>query len=116
MAFTEIQNTNNREFGQQTIINAVAAAGGAGTTYVLPFMCSKFTVVFSYTGTPTAVSDVFQGSLDNSTWFDLHTNATAAGATVHVVYKPVKYIRGNVGAMTGGSSPKSTIKVAGARV
>jgi hypothetical protein len=60
-----------------------------------------------FTGTATALTVDLEGSLDDATWFQIGQKAFSAGelsakaALLHVVDKPIAYIRANVTALTG---------------
>lgn len=87
-----------------TLLDA-ATATGAGTAYWLGFLPSNHTWEVSYTGTASAVDVKLQGSIDNSSWFDLDTYDTASTPTMrHVVNKPVNYIRANLVTFTNGTT------------
>jgi hypothetical protein len=64
----------------------------------------------------TAVTVDLEGSLDNTTWFQLATHPfsagdiSAEGAMFHVIDKPVKYVRANLTALSGGTDPTVTVK------
>lgn len=88
---------------------------GAGGTITLERALSNFTVQTVVTGGPTAVSLKLQGSLDGSNWSDLATSTSTTGDQQYVVDKPQKYLRANLGTLTGGASPKVTVYVAGRR-
>lgn len=67
---------------------------------------TQFTVRVDTTGTPTSYSLKLQGSLDNSHWFDIGSAITADGTyplSVSNVFVP--FIRGNITAVVGGTSP-----------
>jgi hypothetical protein len=63
----------------------------------------------------TAVTVDLEGSLDDTTWFQLARHAfsaaeiTAESAMFHVVDKPVRYVRANLIALTGGTAPTVTV-------
>ena len=87
-----------------TLLNAVTSTG-AGTAYWLGFLPVNHTWQVAYTGTATAIDVKLQGSIDNSTWFDLDTYDTASTPTMrHVVNKPINYIRANLATFTNGST------------
>lgn len=90
-----------------TLISA-ATATGAGNVFSV-FETDIFTVASDFTvtgGSVTALTIDLEGSLDNSKWFTLGSNAyvaaelTAKASMYHVINKFVKYIRGNVTTLT----------------
>lgn len=116
MAVYQIQGIGrNQEFGAQTIMSAVGNGGGAGDTYVLPGLMSRFTWSTALIGSPTGVSATLQGSIDGTTWFTIDTSISTTNETRHVVNKTVAYLRGGDPTLTGGTAPKVSIKVAGAK-
>lgn len=107
--------TGSKEyFNSQTVLNA-ATETGDGNTIRLPSPMSQFTwhtVVAG--GTLTALSVTLQGSLDGTSWDTLDTNTGTTSAMRHVVYKPVLYIKVNLGTITTNTgTPAITVKVIG---
>ena len=87
-----------------TLLNAVTSTG-AGTSYWLGFLPSNHTWDIAFTGTASTVSVKLQGSIDNSSWFDLDTSTSTTASTMrHVVNKPVNYIRANLVTFTNGTT------------
>ena len=67
------------------------------------------TAQLNITGSPTTCTYQVEGSLDNVTWFDLSGGQTCtANLMFHLDSKPVNYIRGNLTALGGGTSPTVT--------
>lgn len=89
-----------------------ATAVGAGTTFNLSAVRSKFTMVSAVTGAPTGVSLTLEGSIDGSTWYVLATSTSTTGDTQFAVDKPARYVRANLGTLTGGTAPTVTVKFA----
>lgn len=77
---------------------------------------AKHTVMVTVSGAPSACTVNLDGSLDGVHWFDLSGPQSAAANTMfHIVDKPVVYVRGNLSALSGGTSPGVTISYAGVR-
>lgn len=94
-------------FGLGNVISLDAAvAVGAGVALEVEGSRSYALDVRS-TGTPTAISVTLEGSLDGSNWETLGSAATAAGITWSVD-TPVKFVRANLGTLTGGTTPTVT--------
>jgi hypothetical protein len=100
-----------------TLLNA-ATSTGAGSTQKVSLIPSQHTVQATMGGTvvATAVTVDLEGSLDNTSWFQLARHAfsaaeiSAEGAMFHVVDKPAKYVRANLITLTGGTDPTVTVK------
>lgn len=90
----------------------VAQGVGAGAAIKLNHAYLNHSFQTTITGTPTAVDIRLEGSLDNVTYFELSKSIVFAptGELRHRANAAVKYIRGNVVALTGGSSPKVNMK------
>jgi hypothetical protein len=74
---------------------------------------SRYGVQRVTTGSPSTVNLLLQGSLDGSTWFTLLDLSTLG--TPMMVWsdddRPVAFVRLNLGALSGGSSPTVTASV-----
>ncbi len=100
----------------QTLL-AAATTTGAGSTQKTFSIPTHHTVVATMGGTvvATAVTVDLEGSLDDVNWFQLARYAfiaadiTAEAAMFHVADKPVKYVRGNLITLSGGTDPTVTI-------
>lgn len=93
-----------------------ATSTGASSIKQLPFLVNNHTIQVDITGGPSAVTVTLEGSLDGAEpFFTLGTKAFSAGeltataAMLHVVDKPVNYVRTNLTVLTGGSSPTITV-------
>ena len=99
------------------LLNA-AAATGAGSSQKVSQIPSQHTVAATMGGTvvATAVTVDLEGSIDDTTWFQLARHAFSAGeisaeaAMFHVIDKPVRYVRANLITLTGGTDPTVTVK------
>ena len=100
-----------------TLLSA-ATSTGAGSSQRVSMIPSQHTIQATMGGTlvATAVTVDLEGSLDDSTWFQLARHAFSAGeisaeaAMFHVNDKPVKYVRANLITLTGGTAPTVTVK------
>lgn len=77
---------------------------------------ARHTVTVTVSGAPATCTVNLDGSLDGVHWFDLSGPQNAAANTMfHVVDKPVTYVRGNLSALAGGTSPSVSISYMGVR-
>lgn len=83
---------------------------GAGNTVIFRSIPVDWTIQLQHTGAPTSVILDVEGSLNGSDWVQLaqHT-ATAADDMFHISGKGVRYIRGNLTTLSGGTSPTVTV-------
>jgi hypothetical protein len=99
-----------------TLLSA-ATATGEGSTQRLSQIPASHTVQVAMGGTvvATAVTVDLEGSLDDTTFFQLARHAfsgaeiTAEAALFHVINKPVRYVRANLITLTGGTDPTVTV-------
>lgn len=94
-------------------LNGVGAAG-PGTSYALQPSVYSYSFTVIPVGSVSACTVNLEGSLDGTAWFTLATVSTtdanwANGELVHVVNKPVNFIRGNLTSIAGGGSITATI-------
>lgn len=91
-----------------SLLNAVTSTG-TGTATVLDKLLSMHTITVTWGGTaPTSVVVALEGSCDGINYGALTTETITASPTlVHVVNKPVQYIRGNYVSKTGGDGTTS---------
>lgn len=87
-----------------------ATATGPGTPIALPFPYSKFTLQTLVTGGPSGCTVNLEGSLDGANFAQLVQSTSTSGDMQFAVDKPVKYIRGNLTVLTGGTSPSVKAK------
>lgn len=92
------------------LLNAVTVTGAGGGT-ALPTPCGRFGMQTKVTGAPTTVSLTLEGSLDGVNWTVLATSTSTTGDYQAAVDKPVAFIRGNLGTLTGGTAPTVTARV-----
>lgn len=94
--------------------NALGAVGVTASQSVEG--AARHTVMVTVSGAPTTCTVNLDGSLDGVHWFDLSGPQNAASNTMfHVVDKPVIYVRGNLSALSGGTSPSVSISYTGVR-
>lgn len=95
--------------------NTFAAQNATGQT--TGFLASTFNhaIELIVTGSPSTCTYRLQGSIDNSTWFNISaSDITCTSTTVaYEVDKPVVYVRGNLATLSGGTAPTVTLKYAG---
>lgn len=97
----------------RSVITALSAvtSTGAGSSNSLGSGLEKHTWEIVVTGAPATVSITLQGSIDGTNWYTLDTSTTTTSEMRHVVNKPVRFIRANLGTLTGGTSPTVTVRI-----
>lgn len=90
------------------LLNAVTATG-AGTAYSSKVEPVSIAWQITATGSPTGVSVTLEGSNDNSTWTVLDTSTITTEETRQATGRPFKFIRANLGTLTGGTTPTVTV-------
>lgn len=88
-----------------------ATATGAGSGVDLLVGRTSFTMQTVVTGAPTTVSVTLQGSLDNVNWSTIATSTSTTGDQQYSVDKPQRYVRANLGTLTGGTAPTVTVYI-----
>ena len=97
--------TNKPAFTDSVVLLNAVTSTGAGTSYWLGFLPHAHTWQIDFTGTASTVSVKLQGSIDDSSWFDLDTSTSTTASTMrHIVNKPVNYIRANLVTFTNGTT------------
>lgn len=72
------------------------------------------TVAAVPSGSPAICTLRLEGSLDHISWFDLSGDQTCTASLMfHVADKPVQFVRINLTALSGGSSPSVAVRYAG---
>jgi hypothetical protein len=90
-----------------------AASTGPGAAKDLEGVGSDFGVMVFATGTPSTVTVQLQGSHDNVNWFTVPTpTITAADTYTNFPNFLCRYVRANLFALSGGSSPTVTVTIA----
>ena len=100
------------EFGTLSSVTTTAAVD---VSLLTP---SKHTIQTLIAGSPAACSIQLEGTLDDvsgsPTWANLSGSQTCTSSvTFHVTERPVRGVRVNLTALSGGSSPTVTIKYVG---
>lgn len=91
-----------------------ATLGATGTTSAANADANYHTVQAVPSGSPSGCTLRLEGSLDNSNWFDLSGSQTCTSAVMfHVDGKPATYVRVNLTALSGGTSPTVQITYKG---
>ena len=91
------------------LLNSVTTTG-VGSSYSVRKGILDHTVQATWTGNPTAVRINLEGSLDNSTFYQLATHncqpeeITNQSTMFHVTSKMVDFVRLNLETFTGGTS------------
>jgi hypothetical protein len=88
----------------------LASSGTTSAFDVSRLSPSQHTLQAVSSGSPTRCTIQLQGSLDGTTWFDLSGSQTCTSTLmVHVEQRPVSYVRANLTALSGGTTPKVAI-------
>lgn len=89
-----------------------ATSTQAGTAKDLEDSVAVHTMIVTVTGSPTSVSVNLEGSHDNVNWVNLTTyTSTSSGYVSFDSQVRVRYVRANLTAITGGSSPTITASI-----
>lgn len=110
-------NRYSYERGSRAVSLAAVTGVGAGDEFgLLPFFGGTIPSTYSWdviiTGGPASISVTLEGSLDGVNWFVLDTSTSTSNALRHVVDKPVRYLRANLGTLTGGAAPTVSVGIA----
>ena len=87
----------------KTLINAAAIGAQTGTAYAAPANANTFTWQTIYTGGPSAVNVVIEGSLNNSTWATIDTSTATAGE-IRTFNSNIAFFRARMVSNTGGTT------------
>jgi hypothetical protein len=91
-----------------TLQSAATTGAGAGNWWYVPEQNgerpTRFAVQLVPAGTVSANSTVIEGSLDGTNAVTLATYTDTTGAVKFIVDAPVRFIRANQGAITGGGN------------
>lgn len=91
------------------LLNAVTGTG-TGTAVDLGYVASDSSWHMILTGTPTTATCSIEGSLDGINYFTYSTaNLTQASVTLFMVDRPIRFVRANLSALTGGTAPTVTV-------
>lgn len=105
------QTTTSASYGQvHTSLTTTGTGAVNGTTYALPPNANVIT--WQVVADGSASSTVLQGSLNNTTWATLDSNAVATGGIQTVTFNAVRFIRINQVSRTGGTSTSGMFSVA----
>lgn len=100
--------------GPFTSLNAVTVTG-AGASLDLGVIRSAHSMQTTTTGSPTGVTVLLEGSLDNAHFVTLATSTSTSGDVQTATGKAVRYVRANLTVLSGGTSPTVTAIVASAQ-
>lgn len=91
-----------------TLQSAATTGAGAGNAWYVPEQNGKRPTRFAFQlipgGTVTVNSTVIEGSLDGANWGTLATFTDIIATPKFIVDAPVRFIRSNQGAITGGGN------------
>lgn len=96
-----------------TSLNA-ATAVGAGSSRDLEGSFTNHTMVVTATGNPTQVTVALEGSLDGSNWLAIGGGVNCVPPLAIGNSRTVRYVRANLTALVGGTSPTVTAIIASA--
>jgi len=94
----------------ETSLSTSSTGAVTGTVYNLPTTYAAI-ITWSVVADGSALSAILEGSLDNSTFFTLDTQTTAAGGIKNFGFTAVKYVRISQVSRTGGSLTTGTLIV-----
>lgn len=86
---------------------------GPGATVDLGRNYAHHTVVFWTTGNPTSLQVYLEISHDGQKWFPVNSGGGTPVGSTHAD-RVARYVRANLGSLTGGTSPTVTATVASA--
>ena len=100
-----VHNSANRPAHTEVlpIFTDYTTTGTAGTVYDLGFLASEHTWMVDFTGSPTSVLLILQGTIDGANWFNLREFTGTADAMEHIVNRPIRKIRGYLTTLDAGS-------------
>lgn len=101
----------NQQFDRDqvsTLQSAATTGAGAGAWFYVPEQNGRRPTIFALQlipgGTVSANSTVIEGSLDGTNAVTLATYTDTTGALKFITNSPVRFIRANQGAITGGGN------------
>jgi hypothetical protein len=109
-------------FAEKTAYLQLGVLSGTGQTAAadLGYAAHKHTVQVTTTGSPSSCSIQLEGTLDDiyavssPQWANLSGSQTCtSNVTFHVADRPVRAVRANLTALSGGSSPTVSAKYLG---
>ncbi len=91
------------------------ATGTTANVYVYTHP-DKHTEQVAVTGAPTTCTVALEGSLDGTSFFNLSGDQSCTSSfMLHIVDKPVGFVRVNLKALSGGTSPSVQVDYVGVR-
>ena len=85
------------------------AAAATGTSSSIELTSVNYAVQVVATGSPTGITVDLEGSLDGTNFLEIGT--ISAAGIFFVTDSPVKHVRANLTALTGGTAPTVTVLV-----
>ena len=110
LSTAQAQETNSR--AARVGFGTLTATGTTSTFSVRDVAPAQHTIQANVSGSPASCSVQLEGSLDaGANWFNLSGAQDCSGGNTmfHVVTRPMDYVRLNVSAFSGGTSPKITL-------
>jgi hypothetical protein len=80
-----------------------STTGVAGTVYDIGFLAAEHTLAYTFTGSPTSVLVIMQGTIDGTNWFNLREFVGTSNTMEHIVNRPIRKIRGYLTTLDAGS-------------
>ncbi|MCK5601816.1 hypothetical protein KAR91_08110 [Candidatus Pacearchaeota archaeon] len=100
-----VNHQNNRAAHTQTIpiFTNQSTTAAAGTEYDLGFLASEHTIMYDFTGSPSSVLVIIQGTIDGTNWFNIREFAGTVDTMEHLVNRPIRKIRGYLTTLDTGN-------------
>lgn len=98
----------------QQRLSVVWVLGATGQSSAKQANAHLHTIQAEPSGSPTGCTVKLEGSLDGVSWFDLSGDLTCTSAVMlHITDKPVMFVRVNLTALSGGTSPSVVVRYLG---
>jgi hypothetical protein len=115
-ADVDVQAMKSGYVGPLTLHNQATPQYGDSDVYILPSPVQRFTWTVAISNVVSTTSITLKGSIDGTVWDTLDTSTAVATQSIrHVVNKPVRYIKSNVGNVHSlhSGTPTVTVKFLG---
>lgn len=115
VSFAQVPTTNGGSFYEWGKVTDTGQVGSYLVQPPLPFIPSVFTIDWSVAGTaPAACTYRIEGSSDGTNWYGLDVTAPDSNSVactssnmIHIVNRPVRYLRVYIVAYTAGDATTS---------